>query len=69
VFKIVKKAAVSFALKSFAGRLSVVTALHESGKLTDVGYEYQKGQILMEYRDYLATVPRDLVPDWAKQIA
>jgi hypothetical protein len=69
VFKVVKKAAVSFALKSFAGRLSVITALHESGKLTDVSYEYQKGQILIEYRDYLATVPSDLVPDWAKQIA
>lgn len=65
MFKVVKKAAVSFALKSFAGRLSVITALHESRKMPDAEYEYQKGLVMKEYYQYLYSIPSDLWPEGA----
>lgn len=68
MFKAVKKLAVSATIKSFVGRLSVIESLHRSGKLSAVEYEQQKKQVMFEYRKYLAEVPSDLVPDWAKQI-
>jgi hypothetical protein len=68
VFKAVKRLAVSVAIKSFVGRLSVIESLRRSGKMSDVEYELQKQQIISEYQKYLADVPSDLVPDWAKKI-
>jgi len=68
VFKAVKRLAVSAAIKSFKGRLSVIESLHGSGKISDSDYEQQKRQVMFEYQKFLLDTPSDLVPDWAKQI-
>lgn len=68
MFKAVKRLAVSAAIKSFMGRLSVIESLHGSGKTSDFEYEQQKRQVMLEYQKFLLDTPSDLVPDWAKRI-
>jgi hypothetical protein len=68
VFRAIKRLAISAALKSFMGRLSVIESLHRSGKISDFEYEQQKQQVMLECQKYLADVPSDLVPEWAKPI-
>lgn len=65
MFKLVKRAAVAFALKSFRGRLALTNALHDSGKMPDAEYEYQKGLVMKEYFEYLWSIPSDLWPEGA----
>lgn len=68
MFKVVKRLAVSVAIKSFVARLSAIESLHGSGKISDTDYEQQKLQVMFEYQKFLLDTPSDLVPGWAKRI-
>lgn len=67
MFNAVKKKMVAAAVKSFMTQFSQLDSLHCAGKISDSDYALRRQTVIFKYREYIISVPAELLPDYVRQ--